>query len=213
MIRIIEGMEAPGCDPMWDAMFADRKRVFVDLRNWDVPVLAGRFEIDQFDGPRSIYCIATDAHGAHRGSIRLLPTDAPHILGTLFPELCDGPVPCGPALYELTRACVSPDLPACDRRVVRNMLTSAVVDYALYRGIAGFTCIADSTWLAQIPRLGWRVRALGAPRRIGRAMTGALQIEIERETPDLLKAAGIHMACRLVHLDDRPAIQACGAPA
>jgi len=33
------------------AMFAARKEVFVDLLKWDLPVLDGRFEIDQFDTP------------------------------------------------------------------------------------------------------------------------------------------------------------------
>src|ERR1700741_4809323 len=112
MIRIVEGAERPGADPMFDAMFRDRKRVFVDLRKWNVPVVEGQFEVDQFDGPRAIYCIATDSSGAHLGSIRLLPTDEPHILGDLFAELCQGDVPTGPAVWELTRACPSPELPA-----------------------------------------------------------------------------------------------------
>ncbi|HWU72384.1 MAG TPA: acyl-homoserine-lactone synthase, partial [Sphingomonas sp.] len=30
-------------------MFEARKEVFVDLLGWDVPVLDGRYEIDQFD--------------------------------------------------------------------------------------------------------------------------------------------------------------------
>ena len=43
------------------AMFAARKRVFVDLLKWDVPVLAGRFEIDQFDDEHARYIILLDA--------------------------------------------------------------------------------------------------------------------------------------------------------
>ena len=33
------------------AMFAARKQVFVDLLKWDLPVLAGEYELDQFDDP------------------------------------------------------------------------------------------------------------------------------------------------------------------
>lgn len=202
MIRILEGMEVPGSNPLFDAMFKDRKRVFVDLRKWQIPVIDGEFEIDEFDGPRTVYCIATDEHGAHHGSIRLIPTDEPHILGNLFPELCLGEVPTGPDIWELTRGCVSPRLPASERRLVRNALTTAVVEYALYRGIKSYTCIADSGWLSQILALGWDCRPLGLPRKIDRSMTGALQIEISSRTPAQLAAAGTYVPSRMVILDD-----------
>lgn len=202
MIRIVEGASRPGSDPMFDAMYRDRKRVFVDLRKWNVPVLDGQFEVDQFDGPRTVYCIATDERGAHRGSIRILPTDEPHILGDLFPELCDGPLPAGPAVWELTRACCSPSLPAQQRREVRNALTTAVVEYALHRGIESYTCIADSAWLGQIFSLGWDCRPLGLPRKIDRTNTGALRIDISPATPGLLRAAGTYVPSRLVMMGD-----------
>jgi N-acyl-L-homoserine lactone synthetase len=201
MIRILEGAEAPGTDPLLDAMFRDRKRVFVDFRRWDVPVIDGEFEVDQFDGPRTVYCVATDARGEHHGSIRLLPTDGPHILGDLFPELCDGVIPTGPDIWELTRACLSPRLTARERRQVRNALTSAVVEYALDRRINAFTCIADSGWLSQVLALGWDCSPLGLPRLIDRTMTGALRIDITPATPGLLQNAGTHVPSRLAYLD------------
>jgi N-acyl-L-homoserine lactone synthetase len=202
MIRFLEGVERPGANPMLDAMFRDRKRVFVDLRKWQVPVVDGQFEIDQFDGPRTIYCIATDETGAHHGSIRLIPTDTAHILGDLFPQLCCGAVPRGPDIYELTRGCLSPRLKATERRTIRNALTTAVVEYGLYRGIRSYTCIADSGWLSQILALGWDCRPLGLPMTIDRTMTGALCIDISPETPAKLRAAGTYVPSRLVVLDD-----------
>lgn len=201
MIRILEGMDRLGTNPMVDAMFRDRKRIFVDLRKWNVPVVDGQYEVDQFDGPRTIYCIATDEHGGHRGSIRLIPTDVPHILGDLFPDLCLEKVPCGPDIWELTRGCLSPRLSPAERRGVRNALTTAVVEYALHRGIHSYTCIADSGWLSQILSLGWDCRPLGLPRCIDRTMTGALLIEITRETPAMLQAAGTYVPARMVFLN------------
>ncbi|PJG49624.1 autoinducer synthase [Sphingobium sp. LB126] len=202
MIRIIEGAEKPGTNPLLDAMHRDRKRVFVDFRKWNVPVVNGEFEIDQFDGPRTVYCIASDEYGAHNGSIRLLPSTAPHILGDLFPELCDEEVPTGPGIWELTRACLSPRLTPMARKQTRNALTTAVVEYALYRGITAYTCIADSGWWSQVLALGWDCRPLGLPRLIDRTMTGALQIEITPATPTLLEQAGTYIPCRLVAFDD-----------
>ena len=38
-------------------MFEDRKRLFVDLLGWHVPVFAETYEIDQFDTPDSVYVV------------------------------------------------------------------------------------------------------------------------------------------------------------
>ena len=75
------------------SMFAARKRIFVDLLKWDLPVLAGRFEVDQFDDPHATYLIVTDKDGGHLASARLLPTTRPALLDGLFPHLVAGPVP------------------------------------------------------------------------------------------------------------------------
>jgi N-acyl-L-homoserine lactone synthetase len=202
MIRVIEGAETPGTDPLLDAMYRDRKRVFVDLRKWKLPILHGEYEVDQFDGPRTVYCIATDGDGSHLGSIRLLPSNGPHTLSDLFPDLCSGEVPTGSDIWELTRACISTRLVASERRRVRNALTTAAVEYALWRGISTYTCIADSGWLSQVLALGWDCRPLGPPRLIERSMTGALQINITPDTPALLEDAGTYVRCRLVAFDD-----------
>lgn len=52
-------------------MFADRKRLFVDLFGWDVPVVDEQYEIDQFDDADTIYLVASDDDGEHAASIRL----------------------------------------------------------------------------------------------------------------------------------------------
>lgn len=84
-------------------MFEARKQVFVDLLKWDVPVIAGRFEVDQFDDAHARYLIVADPAGAHLGSARLLPTTRPHILEKLFADLCAGPVPTGADIAEITQ--------------------------------------------------------------------------------------------------------------
>ena len=117
-------------DPRLCTMFAARKRVFVDLLRWDVPVVADRFEVDQFDRPGAIYVLLTDAAGTHLASARLLPTTRPHILDTLFARLCEGPAPSGPTIFEITRFCLDRRLRAAERLTVRNRLVSTLVDHA-----------------------------------------------------------------------------------
>lgn len=174
------------------AMFEARKRVFVDLLKWQVPVLAGRFEIDQFDTASAEYLILTDEAGAHRASARLLRTEGSHILADLFGHLCDGPVPSGPACREITRFCLEPCLTARERREARNQLVSALADHALRWGITDYTGVASPAWFEQIAGFGWDCRALGEARLVGDKRLIALHIRIDAQTTDSLAASGIY---------------------
>ncbi|ODP38816.1 MULTISPECIES: acyl-homoserine-lactone synthase [Sphingomonas] len=197
MIQIIKGSRALGASPILDNMHRARKHVFVDLLKWNVPVVRGEFERDQFDTSDAIYLVSTDDKAAHLGSFRLLPTDRPHLLGALFAELCDAPVPTGPDILEITRGCLSPRLRAAERLRLRNRLISAAVDYALDNHISAFTCVADSGWLSQILAMGWDCELLGMPRLVNGVTTGALRIDIEPRTVDVLRQAGTYIASGL----------------
>ena len=192
MVLIAEHQPHPLADEALRAMFEARKRVFVDLLKWDVPVLDGRFEIDQFDDEHAVYLVVRGEQGEHVGSARLLETMRPHILDTLFADLCAGPVPRGPTIREITRFCLDPRLTAPGRLAVRNRLVSALVDHALARGITSYTGIAEIGWLQQILAFGWRCRPLGLPAA-GRGRTlGALSIAITPQTPSLLARTGVY---------------------
>jgi acyl-homoserine lactone synthase len=172
-------------------MFEARKRVFVDLLGWDVPVLEDRFEIDQFDDEHATYIIVTDGHDRHLGSARLLDTNRPHILDTLFPFLCEGKRPAGTGVQEITRFCLDRGQSAAARLETRNLLVSALVDQALLTGIHQYVGVAELGWLQQILAFGWRCRPLGLPRPVDGRMLGALSIDIDADTPALLAANGI----------------------
>ncbi len=174
-------------------MFRERKRVFIDLLQWDVPVLADSFEVDQFDTASATYLLLAGPDGCHKASLRLLPTLAPNLLASIFPELCDGAPPRAGDILEISRFCLSRDLRAVDRRRFRNALVTMAVRFALDRGVRGYCCVADIAWLEQIPSFGWRCRSLGVPRRLACGVTGAMLIEIDERTPDRMAAAGTWM--------------------
>lgn len=178
-------------DHLLRAMFEARKSVFIDLLKWDIPVLAGRYEIDQFDDEHAQYLIIASPEGEHMASARLLPTDRPHILDSLFPHLCAGPVPAGPDIMEITRFCLSRDLRAADRRFARDMLVTGLADLAIAQGIRSYTGVAEMPWMRQILAFGWRATPLGVPYIVGSSMLGAMRIDIDHNTPALLSAAGI----------------------
>jgi acyl-homoserine lactone synthase len=192
MVQISERVPQPLADETLRGMFEARKRVFVDLLKWNVPVLEGRFELDQFDDEHAVYLVVRGASGEHLASARLLETERPHILDTLFPDLCAVAVPRGPTVREITRFCLDRRLSAARRLAVRNMLVSALVDHALAQGITVYTGVAEFGWLQQILAFGWRCRPLGLPAvRDGRTL-GALRIEISAETPALMTRTGVY---------------------
>jgi acyl-homoserine lactone synthase len=175
-------------------MFEARKRVFVDLLKWDVPVIEGRYEIDQFDDEHAIYLIVADAEGRHLASARLLKTLRPHILDSLFPLLCADAPPRSADTLEITRFCLDDRQSAPQRRAARDQLVFALADHALANGVRAYTGVAELAWLQQILAFGWRCRPLGLPVRIAMQTLGALQIDISEETPALLAANGIYPA-------------------
>jgi acyl-homoserine lactone synthase len=174
------------------AMFEDRKRLFVDLMDWDVPVIEGRFEMDGFDDGHCVYLIAGDVDGAHLGSMRLLPTERPHLLDMLFRDLVEGAVPRGRDVWEITRLCLPTRLGAARRLVVRNRLISAMVDHALVEGITMLTGVVAAGFRRQVLDMGWRGWALGPDAVVSGQLLGAFAIAIDPMTPGLLRATGIY---------------------
>lgn len=173
------------------SMFEARKRVFIDLLKWDIPALAGRFELDHFDDVDATYLIVTDADGEHLASARLLLTTRPALLDSLFPELADGPVPQGADILEITRFCLSPGIGARQRRVARDSLLVGLAEFALANGIRIYTGVAELAWFRQVERFGWDCQPLGPPRLHGGEALVALRIDIDGSTISRLAAAGI----------------------
>jgi acyl-homoserine lactone synthase len=177
------------------SMFEARKHVFVDLLKWDVPVIADRYEVDQFDNEHATYLILSDETGAHLASARLLETTRPALLDSLFTHLCDAPPPNGEHVREITRFCLSRDLPAPERRRARDRLVTALVLHALETGITCYTGIAEIGWYKQIFGFGWTCRPLGPLSNRRPRSLGAFAVDIDRQTPARLQKAGIFRIC------------------
>ncbi|WP_374394881.1 acyl-homoserine-lactone synthase [Sphingopyxis sp.] len=175
-------------------MFEARKRVFIDLLKWDLPALAGCYELDQFDDVHATYLIVTDGEADHLASARLLQTTRPALLDSLFPELVSGAIPHGPDIVEITRFCLSPGIGARRRREARDTLLVALVEHALVHDISTYVGVADLAWFRQIQTFGWDCEALGAPMLHGGQALTALRIDIDAATPAKLAAAGIAAA-------------------
>ncbi|HMO74403.1 MAG TPA: acyl-homoserine-lactone synthase [Sphingopyxis sp.] len=201
MIHICQGYSL--ADARLASMFRDRKTLFVDLLGWEVPVIDGQFEIDRYDGADALYLIAADDDGHHMGSMRLLPTEAGHLLADLFPDLCACEIPRGPHVMEITRLCLPQRLGSAGRQWVRNRLISAMVDHALGRGVTLLSGVVTAPYREQVLAMGWRAAALGPPIVRDSAALGAFRLHIDAETPARLAANGIYSPGMIV-----PAAQA-----
>lgn len=191
MLLIVDQSNRDAAHKALRGMFEARKQVFVDLLKWDLPVLAGRYEVDHFDDGEAIYLIVTDGAARHLASARLLMTTRPALLDSLYPDLVEGPVPRGADIMEITRFCLSRGIGAQRRREARNLLLVALAQFALDNGIRSYTGVAEVPWFEQISRFGWDCRALGKPRPHGRRWLTGLRIEIENSTIARLAARGI----------------------
>ena len=182
MIQHFTRSQADAHACLFESMHIDRKRVFVDALAWDIPHDGVR-EVDQYDTDAADYLILRDSDtGHHLGSVRLLPTTAPHILGNVFPFLCEESVPRGPHIREITRLVVSPAVRPRDRRRVRNMLGRAMIEFGALRGVKKYTAVCEMGFLTQLLASGWRIDPLGFPQNIEGSLIGAVLIHLDADS-------------------------------
>lgn len=156
------------------------------------------FDRDEYDDRFAEYLVVRDPLTNKRmGSLRLLRTDRPHILGSVFPDLCETPAPSGPAIREVTQLCLSPSLRLRERRLVSRQLATALVEYGLLMGITAYTTVMELIWFGQIMSMGWDCEPLGLGRPVGDSVLGAFQVHIDASTVSGLRAAGCYIPGKL----------------
>jgi N-acyl-L-homoserine lactone synthetase len=188
MLGVVSAVGSELHRAVWSNMHSDRKRVFVDQLKWDVPVVEECYEIDQFDDEHAHYIVVTGENGTdHLGSVRLLPSTRPHILGSIFPSLCAGEVPTGENVWEITRLCISPEVRRRAQSMeIRRKLAIAIVEFGLLRGIDRFTLVTNMGHVPALLALGWDCEPLGLPQPADGVMIGALVINISTATLRML---------------------------
>ena len=164
-------------------MHCDRKTVFVDGLKWDVPVVDGIYEMDEYDTDAAVYLIAADpATGAHLGSVRLVSTAGSHLLGDKFAFLCADAVPTGADVWEITRLCTTPGLTPAVALQIRMTLVMALMEYGLANGISRYTMMTRMSYLSTLLAVGWDAEPLGLPALVAGDPVGALQIKVDEAT-------------------------------
>ncbi len=160
-------------------MHHDRKQVFVDRFGWRLPAKGSWLEVDQFDDDYAIYLLARSSEGRHQGSVRLLPSSRPHMLSTLFSNLCPAGVPTGDDCWEISRLVTCPaDASGTTILRVHRLLALALVEFAQSNGIRRYTLVAEAHRVPALLSVGWPVTPLGLPTWIDGEQLQALQIDL-----------------------------------
>ncbi|HWW63140.1 MAG TPA: acyl-homoserine-lactone synthase [Sphingomonadaceae bacterium] len=165
-------------------MYRDRKRVFVDELGWQLKNPGSWLELDDFDNDAAVYLMARDAEtGAHRGSVRLLPTTGPHMMDGVFPDLCADGVIRSSSCWEISRLVASIEGKAGTRLLrVHRLLALALVEFAVLNDIDRYVLVAESQRVPALLTVGWRVTPLSLPTEHDGQMIEALMIHIEPDT-------------------------------
>ena len=152
------------------------------------------YEPDSYDDRFAEYLVVRDpSASAQLGSLRLLRTDRPHILGSVFPDLCRHDVPRGFSIREINQIHLSPTILGKRRRTVANQLASALIQYGLLMGIESFTMVIEAIWSDFVQTMGWRCEPLGPIQTIDEIQLGAFRIEVDSSAVKALRASNCYV--------------------
>lgn len=165
-------------------MHHDRKRVFVDQLGWQLPTAGSWLEIDQFDNEYTVYLIACAGDDdRHLASVRLLPTNRPHMLNTIFADLPDGGPVVGEDVWESSRFTIAPlGMRGAEVMRLSQYLALAHVEFALLNGIRRYTMIGEVHRVATVAAMGWKVRPLCMPKDCDGKKVVSLEVTIDEDT-------------------------------
>ncbi|MBL8537307.1 MAG: hypothetical protein JNM59_07865 [Hyphomonadaceae bacterium] len=160
-------------------MHRQRKAIFVDDLGWPLEC-DGDVECDAFDTLGALYLLALEEGETLGGSARLLPSTQPHLLGAVFPELCEEGVPIDDTIWEATRFCPAPGIAVPERRrALLGKIIAGILEAGLLFGMTQVTFVASAALKPLALAAGWSVRPLGASRRYGRERISAFVADVD----------------------------------
>ena len=109
MVQLIIGATNPNARELLAKIFRQRYEIFVKEKGWNLKTYNG-LEFDNYDVPTTLYLAQVAANGDMIASMRMNTTDGPYLLGDVFADMCQGPIPHGRDVWELTRGALSPNL-------------------------------------------------------------------------------------------------------
>lgn len=155
---------------LYDQMFQDRRRQFIDRLNWGVRQDGYGRELDEYDNSKAKYVVWVGEKGQHLGSLRL--TESNHqsmIMDHFRSEFAEHFTPSA-GCWEITRFCVSPSVTAQGQNAVSSQLVKGVGLFGVENRVTNYFGLCFPPMLRIYKRLGW------PPSRVDRGLvtTGLL---------------------------------------
>jgi acyl-homoserine lactone synthase len=190
MIVTIKGNETDRHPGLMEQVWRFRHRIFVEELGWSNIARPDGREIDQFDHEDAIHQICLIGEQLV-GYQRLLPTTRPHLLTDVMPELCEGPPPVGPHIFEWTRNCVAPEYRDNAMRLskVSLELHIAVAEWCMAHGVNTVTVQIEPLFLLRALQMHVLVRPLGFQKRVGKKLAIAVSITFDERSLKTLRRA------------------------
>lgn len=176
MIRFLHADELHAHPLLARTMFRDRARQFRDRLGWAVHVDAAGEERDAYDAEGPLYVIHEAADGSHGGSMRILPTTGRTMTTEVFAHLTPGVRIASPLVWECTRFCLSPRLPAGLRAAlpVSAALLLAGCELGIRFGLTHAVGVFDARMVRIYRALGWEPEILGSEGEGATAISAGL---------------------------------------
>ncbi len=191
MIRYVFGYERQDLPQLFDEMFRQRKKVFIDQKKWDIKAVGGEFEIDEYDRDDTVYVCSFREDGSLAGSIRLLNTLTDHMASGAFRDMFPELTIRSPTIWEATRFAV-PD----DPRIQPNGVSWAACEimlgtclFGLEHGVSQLTAIYEAPMARIYRKCGVKHYILGRHRSPEHGAVHFALGEISRELETSIRRA------------------------
>ena len=185
MVQVVVGATNPNCRAQLAAMFRQRHDVFIKEKGWNLKSYNG-LEFDQYDTSDTIYLMEFDQRGTIVASMRMNRTDGPYMLADIFGEVCDGPIPRGIDVWELTRGALSKSL---RKSGYWGRMQCAMLEAALLWGAKKATGFFTVDHIMKQMRVGLDIKPLGAPRIVEGEANVAAEFPFNPLTLERLRAS------------------------
>ncbi|MBK8455769.1 MAG: GNAT family N-acetyltransferase [Phyllobacteriaceae bacterium] len=188
MILALTTQELRAEPELWTSVHSLRHEIFVDEMGWEEIRRPDSLELDQFDHDDAVHHLAI-RNGALAGYQRMLPTTRPFLLSEVLTDLCEGPPPSAPSIWELTRYAVAKPWREGRRGVssVGSELIAGFVEWGLARGVDQVIIEFEPMWVLRALQLHFLARPLGFQRTYGRQQVVATLLKFDAETLDVVR--------------------------
>jgi acyl-homoserine lactone synthase len=163
-IHVVDRSNRSSYQTHLDDYFRFRHDIYVGERGWTNLTRTDRREIDAFDTEEATYLLGITSEQNVVAGSRLVPTQQPHLMSEVFPELAQDGIRREKDLYEWTRVFVVPALREPRRpSLAAGIVYCGIVEFCLLRRIRELTIVCEPYWFDRLRTIGWAPKHLGKP--------------------------------------------------